>query len=106
MNTLKRGAVMLLRTVFTTPIVAVLVLVLARFAWLLIGADASVDMVDWVYRRSDFWVRPFFAFIQFEDRVPEAGGKLELASAAAFGAYLLAGTAAYGIVSRVIVRPR
>lgn len=97
---------LILKTTFTLPIVGLLVLVLARFAWLLIGADTNLDIVDWVYKRSDFWVRPFFAVIQFEDRVPEAGGKLELASAAAFGAYLLAGTAAYAIVSRFVVRPR
>ena len=70
----------------------VLVLVGGRFLALLVGANPESELVDRLYRHSDFWVKPFFNMFDLTNKtVEETGGVFEPASLIAFVTYFLAG---------------
>ena len=87
---------MLLRSLVTTIVgliwVAILFLVGGRFLALLFDANRGSEIVDRLYRHSDFWVKPFFGMFDLtNEAVTETGGVFEPASAIAFIVYFLGG---------------
>ncbi len=82
----------LLTTITGLVWVAILVLVGGRFLALLAGANRDSEIVDRLYRHSDFWVKPFFGMFDLANKtVSDTGGVFEPASLIAFAAYFLAG---------------
>lgn len=83
---------------------AILVLTGGRFLALLADANRDSEIIDRLYRHSDFWVKPFFGMFDLANKaVDETGGVFEPASLIAFVVYFLAGalvlsilTASYG----------
>jgi hypothetical protein len=70
----------------------ILVLVGGRFLALLFGANAESEIVDRLYRHSDFWVKPFFDMFDLTNKTVEStGGVFEPASFIAFIVYFLGG---------------
>jgi hypothetical protein len=80
--------------------VAILVLVGARFVFLLMGTDSTSRLAEALYHRSDFWLRPVFEHLGLANKalLATGGGSFELASLVAFGVYLLAGWLLLAIV--------
>jgi ABC-type Na+ efflux pump permease subunit len=69
-----------------------LLLVGARFLGLLVGANKESEIIDWIYRHSDFWVKPFFGIAGLANKaVDNTGGVFEPASLVAFIVYFLLG---------------
>ena len=68
----------------------VLLLVGGRFIALLAGANANSEIIERIYRHSDFWMGPFFDF-GFTSKVAETGGVFEAASLLAFIVYFAIG---------------
>lgn len=93
-----------LRAVVTVPLAALLVLIGARFAWLLVGADHQSEMVDWVYHHSELWVRPFNNVFELQNEAAPGGGTVEFASLVAFAAYLTFGAFVTSLASRLMTR--
>ena len=95
-------------TIVTVVWAAILVLVGGRFFALLFGANAESEIIDRLYRHSDFWVKPFFGMFDLANKtVEDTGGVFEPASLIALGVYVLAGmlvlsilTASYGWMGR------
>jgi hypothetical protein len=82
----------LLVTIATVVWAAILFLVGARFLALLFDANAASEIVDRIYRHSDFWVKPFFGMFDLANKTVEnTGGVFEPASFIAFVVYFLAG---------------
>jgi hypothetical protein len=78
---------------------AILVLVGGRFLALLFGANPDSELVDALYRYSDFWVKPFFNIMGLSNKTVEnTGGVFEPASAIAFVVYLIAGAIVLNII--------
>ena len=73
-----------------------LVLTGARFLILLFEANRDSEIVDWVLRKSDFWVKPFFGII--ENREVGTEGFLEPASLIAFVVVLVVGSIVLGVL--------
>lgn len=70
----------------------VLVLTGGRFLALLANANADSEIIDRLYRHSDFWVKPFFGMFDLTNKaVEDTGGVFEPASLIAFVVYALAG---------------
>ena len=70
----------------------ILFLVGGRFLALLFDANRGSELVDRLYRHSDFWVKPFFGMLDLSNKtVNSTGGVFEPASFIAFIVYLLAG---------------
>jgi hypothetical protein len=94
-------------TIITVFWAAVLALVGGRFFALLFGANRESEIVDRLYRHSDFWVKPFFGMFDLTNEVvEETNGVFEPASLLALVVYVLAGmlllsilTASYGYIS-------
>jgi hypothetical protein len=64
----------------------------ARFLILLLNANRDSEIVDWILRHSDFWVKPFFDLLNLSNKaVGETGGFFEPASAIAFFVYFIIG---------------
>ncbi|MEX2238636.1 MAG: hypothetical protein WEB00_14005 [Dehalococcoidia bacterium] len=74
----------------------ILALVGARFLLLLVGAEASSDLVDFVYNKSDFWVKPFFGVLD-GTKVGD-DGQIEWASIIAFVLYYAVGYFVLGLI--------
>lgn len=92
-----RSVVLTIVTVFWA---AVLVLVGGRFFALLFGANAESELVDRLYRHSDFWVKPFFGMFDLANKtVEETDGVFEPASLIALVVYVLAGMLVISILS-------
>ena len=71
---------------------AILVLVGGRFLALLFNANRNSEIVDRLYRHSDFWVKPFFGMFDLTSKaVEDTGGVFEPASFIALMVYFLAG---------------
>lgn len=92
------------RSVITTILgltwAAILILVGARFLALLVDANRASEIVDRIYRHSDFWVKPFFGMFDLSNKaVEETGGVFEPASFIAFIAYFLAGLLVMAILN-------
>jgi hypothetical protein len=79
-------------TIVTVVWLTILVLVGGRFLALLGGANRESEIVDRLYRHSDFWVKPFFGMLDLSNKtVDSTGGVFEPASFIAFIVYLLVG---------------
>ena len=86
----------MLRSVVVTIVglvwATVLVLTGGRFLALLANANADSEIVERLYRHSDFWVKPFFGMFDLtNEAVENTGGVFEPASLIAFVVYALAG---------------
>ncbi len=87
-------------TIFGVFWAIVLVLVGGRFLALLANANRDSDLVSWLYRHSDFWVKPFFGMFNLANKaVGDSGGVFEPASFIAFIVYLLAGLLVMAILN-------
>jgi hypothetical protein len=96
----------LLITVFTILWASVLVLVGGRFLALLTGANGASEIIERLYRHSDFWVKPFFNMFELTNKaVEDTGGTFEPASLLAFVVYTLAGVFILALVNGSL-RPR
>jgi ABC-type Na+ efflux pump permease subunit len=79
---------------------AILVLTGGRFLALLADANRDSEIIDRLYRHSDFWVKPFFGMFDLANKaVDETGGVFEPASLIAFIVYFLAGALVLSILS-------
>ncbi len=79
-------------TVLSLVWAAILVLVGGRFLALLFDANRTSEIVDRLYRHSDFWVKPFFGMFDLANKtVGETGGVFEPAAAIALVVYFVAG---------------
>ena len=86
-------------TVLSLVWAAILLLVGGRFLALLFGANPESELIDALYRYSDFWVKPFFNVLGLDNKAIEnTGGVFEPASAIAFVVYFIAGAVVIGIV--------
>jgi hypothetical protein len=89
----------LIVTILVACWVVVLVLTGGRFLALLAGANADSEIIERLYRHSDFWVKPFFNMFDFSNEVVEStGGVFEPASLIAFGVYLVLGVIVLSII--------
>jgi hypothetical protein len=89
-----------LMTIVTAVWAAILVLVGGRFFALLFGANRDSELVDRLYRHSDFWVKPFFGMFDLTNKaVNETNGVFEPASLIALVVYVLAGMLVLSILS-------
>ena len=71
----------------------------ARFLILLFNADRQNEIIDWILRKSDFWVKPFFDLFGLENKgLAETGGFFEPASLIAFLVYLVLGGLVVGLL--------
>ena len=78
----------------------ILVLVGGRFFALLVGASRDSELVDRLYRHSDFWVKPFFGMFDLSNKtVSSTGGVFEPASFLALIVYILAGMLVMAILT-------
>jgi hypothetical protein len=70
----------------------VLALTGGRFLALLVDANRESEIVERLYRHSDFWVKPFFGMFDLSNEAVESsGGIFEPASLIAFAVYLVIG---------------
>ena len=87
-------------TIFGVLWAIVLVLTGARFLALLANANRDSEIVSWLYRHSDFWVKPFFGMFGLANKaVGDNGGVFEPASFIAFIVYFLAGLVVMAILT-------
>ena len=89
-------------TVLSLIWAAILLLVGGRFLALLLGANPQSELIDALYRSSDFWVKPFFGLMGLSNEtVDNTGGVFEPASAIAFIVYFIIGAIVLNIVRNV-----
>lgn len=82
--------------------VVILVLVGGRFIALLADANRDSELVDRLYRHSDFWVKPFFGMFDLANKtVDETGGVFEPASLLALVVYVIAGLLVSAVLASV-----
>ncbi|MDP9237590.1 MAG: hypothetical protein M3P30_09390 [Chloroflexota bacterium] len=87
-------------TIFGLFWAIVLVLTGARFLALLANANRDSELVSWLYRHSDFWVKPFFGMFDLTNKaVGDRGGVFEPASFIAFIVYFVAGLLVLAILN-------
>ena len=87
--------------------VSILALTGGRFLALLAGANGDSEIVSWLYRRSDFWVKPFFGMFGLANKAVEnRGGVFEPASLVAFLVYLVGGLIVLSLLSSTLSWPR
>jgi hypothetical protein len=90
----------LLMTILGLIWAAILVLVGGRFLALLFDANRESEIVERLYRHSDFWVKPFFGMFELTNEAVEAtGGVFEVASFIAFIVYLVGGLLIFALLS-------
>jgi ABC-type Na+ efflux pump permease subunit len=78
---------------------AILVLTGGRFLALLVDANRDSELIQRLYRHSDFWVKPFFDMFDLANKtVDDTGGVFEPASLIAFIVYALGGMLVFAIV--------
>jgi len=95
---------MFLRSVVLTVLglvwAAILILVGGRFLALLAGANTDSELIDRLYRHSDFWVKPFFGMFDLANKtVEDTGGVFEPASLIAFIVYFVGGLLVMAVIS-------
>ena len=73
-------------------------LVGGRFLALLAGANQDSELIERLYRHSDFWVKPFFNILDMSNKSVEDGGIFEPASLIAFLIYLVGGMLVLALV--------
>ena len=89
----------LLVTILSLVWAAILLLVGGRFLALLFGANRDSELVDGLYRYSDFWVKPFFNILGLTNKaVEDTGGVFEPASAIAFVVYFIIGAVILSVI--------
>jgi hypothetical protein len=89
-----------LRTIASIILAVILFLVGGRFLILMFGANKDSEIVDWILRHSDFWVKPFFGIAGLSDKaVTDTNGVFEPASAVAFIVYLVIGAIVMSLLS-------
>ena len=89
----------LLLTLLALGWAAILFLVGGRFLLLLADANTSSELVERIYRHSDFWVKPFFDMFDLTNKTVEnTGGVFEPASLIAFAVYFVIGLLVIGAV--------
>lgn len=93
-----RGLVSTIVSVFWA---IVLVLVGGRFLALLADANRDSEIVERLYRHSDFWVKPFFNMFDMSNQAVEGGGTFEPASLIAFIVYALVGALVLALINGV-----
>ena len=97
----------LLATVVTVVWLAILALVGGRFLALLADANPNSEIVERIYRHSDFWVKPFFGMFGLANKAVEnTGGVFEPASLIAFLVYLVGGLVVMSMLSSTFNWPR
>lgn len=86
------------------PILWAIVMFLAgaRFLALLANANRESELIDGLYRYSEFWVEPFFNMFGLSNE-GVGGGTLEPASALAFIVYLLIGVFALTFLNATLL---
>jgi hypothetical protein len=94
----------MLRNLVMTMLVAFWVVVLAltggRFLALLAGANGDSEIIERLYRHSDFWVKPFFGMFDLSNKVVESsGGVFEPASLIALAVYFVVGVIVLGLMN-------
>ena len=90
----------LMTTVLGLVWAAILVLVGGRFLALLFDANRNSEIVQRLFRHSDFWVKPFFGMFDLGNKtVTETGGVFEPASLIAFIVYFVVGALILGLLS-------
>lgn len=96
----------LLTTILGLIWIAILVLVGGRFLALLFDANRDSEIVDRLYRHSDFWVKPFFGMFDLANKtVNDTGGVFEPASAIAFVVYFIAGVVVLSLINASVGWP-
>jgi hypothetical protein len=89
----------LLVTIISLLWAVVLFLVGGRFLALLFSANPESELIDALYRYSDFWVKPFFGILGLANKtVGNTGGVFEPASAIAFVVYFIVGAIVLNVV--------
>src|SRR5215471_19202644 len=89
-----------LRTIASIALAIILFLVGGRFLALLFGANKDSEIIDWILRHSDFWVKPFFGIAGLANKAVEDTNRVfEPASAIAFLVYLVIGAIVLSILS-------
>jgi hypothetical protein len=89
-----------LRTIASIALAIILFLVGGRFLILFFGANKESEIVDWILRHSDFWVKPFFGIAGLSNKaVEDTSGVFEPASAVAFIVYLIIGAIILSLLS-------
>ncbi|MEX0750837.1 MAG: hypothetical protein WD359_08505 [Dehalococcoidia bacterium] len=90
----------IITTLFALAWAAVLVLTGGRFLALLFDANRGSEIIDRLYRHSDFWVKPFFGMLDLANKtVEDTGGIFEPASLIAFIVYFVAGLLIMGLLT-------
>ena len=90
----------LIGTIFGLAWAAILVLVGGRFLALLVDANRDSEIVQRLYRHSDFWVKPFFGMFDLANKsVNNTGGVFEPASLIAFVVYFVVGALILALIS-------
>lgn len=89
----------LLSTIVSLFVAFLLFMTGARFLIFLFDVDRSSKAVDWILRKSDFWVKPFADLFDLGNKaVTETGGFFEPASLIAFVVYLVVGGLVIGLI--------
>jgi hypothetical protein len=77
-----------------------LVLVGGRFLLLLFDGNSASELVQWVFRKSEFWVEPLFGVGGLENMaIDRTGGVFEPASLIALVIYTLIGMLLIGLLN-------
>jgi hypothetical protein len=96
----------LISTIIALVWAAILVLVGGRFLALLFGANTNSEIIDRLYRHSDFWVKPFFGMFDLANKtVEDTNGVFEPASLIAFVVYFLAGALVLALLNATYTWP-
>ena len=72
----------------------------ARFLILLLNVDKGNEIIDWILRHSDYWVKPFDHLLHLSNKSIGTGGFIEWASLIAFLVYLVLGRLIVTLLSR------
>ena len=95
-----RNLVITLLTLFWA---IVLLLVGGRFLALLAGANRSSELIEALYRYSEFWVSPFFNMFGLSNEGLDGGGTLEPASLIAFIVYVVIGMLIMALINGALM---
>lgn len=89
----------LLIAIFSVFWAIVLLLVGGRFLALLANANRDSELIDGLYRYSEFWVEPFFNMFGLSNEAVDGGGTFEPASLIAFIVYFVIGMLVLALVN-------
>lgn len=80
-----------------------LLLVGGRFLALLADANRDSELIDRLYRYSEFWVSPFFNMFGLSNEGVDGGGTFEPASLIAFVVYLVVGLFVMALINGAFI---